>query len=135
MTTVDSNGALALRSPREAVVAIGEVWQRHRVYDDLWRVDLETGAAARLTDGARATDPAVGPDGETLVYVRRTGGGTMALVRRPLAGGEEEVLYARRDAQVYAPARVPRRPPRRLRAAPGRAARPGASGRTARSGG
>lgn len=107
VTTVDSNGALALRSAREAVVAIGEVWQRHRVYDDLWRVDLETGAAARLTDGARATDPAVGPDGETLVYVRRTGGGAMALVRRPLSGGEEELLHARGGAQVYAPAISP----------------------------
>jgi dipeptidyl aminopeptidase/acylaminoacyl peptidase len=107
VTTVDANGALTLRSPREAVVAIGEVWREFRVYDDLWSVDLETGAARRLTDGARATDPALTPDGATLVYARRTGGGAMALVRRPLDGGDEQVLYARPGAQVFSPAVSP----------------------------
>jgi Tol biopolymer transport system component len=100
---VESNGALALLSGREAIVAVGEVWREHRVYDDLWRIDLETGARRRITDGARATDPAVSPDGRSVAFVRRTGGGEMALVRRPLEGGHEETLLARPGAQLYSP--------------------------------
>jgi Omp85 superfamily domain/WD40-like Beta Propeller Repeat len=100
---VDSNGTLALRSPREAVVAIGEVHREFRVYDDLWLVDLERGSRKRLTRGARASDPDVSADGRTMVYVRHTGGGTMALVRRAVDGGPEEVLYAHGGAQVFMP--------------------------------
>ncbi len=101
VTVVDANGTLAVASPREAVVAIGEVFREYRVYDDLYRVDLATGSRRRLTRGERATDPDVAPDG-TLVYVRRTGGGTMALVRhRP--GAAPEVLYAHGGAQVFMP--------------------------------
>ncbi|HEY6002135.1 MAG TPA: hypothetical protein VIV57_04615, partial [Anaeromyxobacter sp.] len=103
VAVVDANGTLALRSPREALVAIGEVHHEFRVYDDLWLVDLESGSRRRLTSGARTSDPDVSPDGRTAVYVRNTGGGTMALVRRALDGGPEEVLYAHGGAQVFMP--------------------------------
>jgi hypothetical protein len=102
---VDANGALAVASPREAIVAIGEVVHEFRVYDDLYRVDLATGHRQRLTRGERATEPDVAPDG-TLVYVQRTGGGTMALVRRA-PGGPPEVLYAHGGAEVYRPRIAP----------------------------
>jgi hypothetical protein len=105
VTIVDQNGALALASPREAIVAIGEVFHEYRVYDDLYRVDLASGRRTRLTHGERATDPHVATDG-TIVYVRRTGGGGMALVRlRP--GGAPEVLFERAGAEVYEPAIAP----------------------------
>lgn len=102
VAVVDANGALALRTPREAIAAIGEVYREHRVYDDLYRVELETGRRRRLTRGERAREPDVGPDG-TVVYVRHTGGGGMALVRRRGGGGAPEVLFAREGAQVYGP--------------------------------
>ncbi|MFY3745240.1 BamA/TamA family outer membrane protein, partial [Anaeromyxobacter sp. Red801] len=127
--TVDANGALSLASPREAVVAIGEVWRLHRTYDDLWAVDLARGARRRLTDGERAGDPAVVPGGGAVVYVRHEAGGRMALVRRTLPPApmvpadmtlrelraeletpppaQVEVLFARPGAQVYAPAPSP----------------------------
>ena len=105
VTIVDSNGALAVASPREAIVAIGEVFHEYRVYDDLYRVDLASGARRRITRGERATDPDVAADG-TLVYVRHTGGGTMALVRRA-PGGELEVLFGHRGAEVYRPRIAP----------------------------
>jgi Tol biopolymer transport system component len=104
---VDANGTLALRSPTEAVAAISEVWREHRVYDDLWLVDLAGGRRRRLTDGARATDPALTPDGAAVVYVARSPGGGMRLARRALAGGPEEVLLALPGAQLYAPAVSP----------------------------
>ena len=98
---VDANGALAVASPGEAVVAISEVFHEFRVYDDLYRLELATGRRHRLTRGERATDPDVAPDG-TLVYVKHTGGGTMALVRRR-PGEEPEVLYAHGGAEVFRP--------------------------------
>jgi hypothetical protein len=98
---VDANGALAVASPREAIVAISEVFHEFRVYDDLYRLDLSSGCRHRLTRGERATDPDVAADG-TLVYVRHAGGGTMALVRRR-PGEEAEVLYAHGGAEVYRP--------------------------------
>lgn len=104
---VDANGTLAVRSPTEAVVAMGEVFREFRVYDDLWAVDLRTGSRRRLGRGERATDPDVSRDGRTVVYVRRTGGGSMALVRRSLGGGEPEVLYAHGGAQPFMPRIAP----------------------------
>jgi hypothetical protein len=106
VTAVDANGALAVASPGEAVVAIGEVFHEYRVYDDLYRVDLASGARRPLTRGARASDPDVGRDG-TLVYVRHAGGGTMALLRQREGGGEPEVLYAHRGAEVFRPRVAP----------------------------
>ncbi|HEY6101421.1 MAG TPA: BamA/TamA family outer membrane protein, partial [Anaeromyxobacter sp.] len=103
VTVVDANGTLAFRSPREAVVSIGEVHEEFKVYDDLWLLDLASGSRRRLTRGARASDPDVSADGLTVVYVRRTGPGAMALVRRAIDGGPEEVLYAHGGAQVFMP--------------------------------
>jgi hypothetical protein len=105
VTIVDANGASAVTSPREAVVAISEVFHEFRLYDDLYRVDLLTGRRHRITRGARATDPDVARDG-TLVYVQHTGGGTMALMRQA-PGGEPEVLYAHGDAQPFRPRIAP----------------------------
>ena len=102
VAVVDANGTLAVSSPREAVVAIGEVFREYRVYDDLYAVNLPKGSRRRLTRGERATDPDVGPDG-TLVYVRRTGGGTMALVRRRPGEARAEVLFAHGGSQVFMP--------------------------------
>ncbi|HEX9242880.1 MAG TPA: BamA/TamA family outer membrane protein [Anaeromyxobacter sp.] len=105
VTVVDQNGTLALPSPDEAIVAIGEVFHEFRVYDDLYRVDLRSGRRTRLTRGERATNPDVAKDG-TIVYVRRTGGGGTALARlRP--GGSPEVLFERAGADVYEPALAP----------------------------
>jgi Tol biopolymer transport system component len=100
---VEANGAFALRSEREAIAAIGEVWREHRLYDDLWRVDLVTGKRERITRGERATDPDLGADGRTLVYVVRPGPGRLALVRRDLRSGARETLLDRAGTLVYAP--------------------------------
>jgi hypothetical protein len=104
---VEANGAFALRSPREAIVAVGEVFREHRLYDDLWRVDLVTGARARITTGERTTDPDLAPDGRTIVYAVRPGAGRLALVRRDLHTGARETLVDRPGALVYAPRIAP----------------------------
>ena len=102
-TDVYQNGTLALRSPREAIAAIGDVWHEFRVYDDLYAVELDGGGRRRLTDGERATDPDVTPDGGAVVYVARSGAGELELRRRPLGGGPAETIFARRGAQIFLP--------------------------------
>lgn len=102
-TPVDATGSFALRSPSDAIVSIGEVWHEFRYYEDLWRIDLSTGARKRLTDGERATDPDVRPGGDAVVYVARTAGGEMELRRRWLDGRPPETLLSRPGAQLFAP--------------------------------
>ncbi|HVI92469.1 MAG TPA: hypothetical protein VM753_00605, partial [Anaeromyxobacter sp.] len=107
VTTIDQNGTFAMQSPEEAIVAIGDVFHEFRVYDDLYRVNLATRRRERLTDGERATDPDVAPGGGAIVYVRRSGPGRLALVRRTLDAqgrlGARELLLERPGAQVFMP--------------------------------
>jgi len=92
------------RGGGRAVLARGEIWHEYRLYDDLWDVDLATGKTRRLTDGARTSDPALSADGSSLAYVRRTGPGETALVRRTGEAGPEEIVFARPGTDVFAPA-------------------------------
>ena len=103
VTTIDGNGTLAIRSQREAIVAIGDVYREFSVYGDLYRVDLETGERYRITSGERATDPDVAPDGDTVVYAAHLPGGEMALRRIGVDGRGRETLFTRRGVQVSGP--------------------------------
>ncbi|QDG53983.1 hypothetical protein FIV42_25540 [Persicimonas caeni] len=63
-------------------------------FSDLYVRNLDTGRDRRLTEGERAREPAVSPDGERIAYVRNTHG-SMELAVRPLASGpgkKSEVL-------------------------------------------
>ena len=120
VTVVDANGALALASPHEAVVAIGEVFHEFRVYDDLYRVNLDSGDRRRITRGERATDPDVAADGTRRLRAadRRRDHGARAAPARRGAGG---ALRAPRRGGLPSPHRARR--PGRVRAARGRPAR------------
>ena len=100
---VEGNGTLAVRSDREAVVAATDVWREFATYDDLRLVDLATGRWRGLTDGERATDPDIGPDGETVVYAAHLPGGEMALRRLHLGGGPIETVFHAPGVQVASP--------------------------------
>ena len=103
------NGTFALVSNKEALVAETELYEEFRQVDNLFLEDLGGRGRTRLTSGERATEPDLAPDG-TLVYVRRTGDGGMALVRRRLAGsrlGASEVLFEERGTQVFNPRVAP----------------------------
>jgi hypothetical protein len=89
------------------VVTKAQVFRERRVYDDLYELDLTAGTLRRLTEGARAGDPALSQDGAWLSYVRRIGPGELALVRRRTAGGPEETVFAERGTEVFAPAFSP----------------------------
>ncbi len=61
---------------RTVVFAQVEVVDQFYYYDDLHRIDLETGQVQRLTDGLRAREPDVSPDGRWVVFVRNRMGAT-----------------------------------------------------------
>lgn len=90
ISIVNGNGTFALAGGK-ALVAESDVFREYETYDDLFLVDLATGAKARLTWGERATDPELSADGATAVYVARTGAGRDAL-RLLRLGGEPETL-------------------------------------------
>ena len=104
---VDADGTFALRSPREAIVAVGDYYQYYWLFSDLYRIDLESGRRERLTWGERATEPDVLPGGAWVAYVARVGPGEMALKRLWLDTGRTETLFHEPGAQVYHPAIAP----------------------------
>lgn len=100
---VDANGTFALRSPREAIVAVTDFLEYYWFWSDLWRIDLETGERTRLTRGERATDPDVRPGGPFVAYAARVAPGEMALRRLWIDSGRIETLFHAPGAQVYLP--------------------------------
>ena len=104
---LDVAAGFALASGDEGIAAAAEVHQEFRLYDDLWRVDLRSGARERLTRGERASDPDLSPAGGAVIYVRRAAGGDVALVSRRLGArggpGPAEVRFAREGTQVAMP--------------------------------
>ncbi len=104
---VEGNGTLAVRGERELVVAASDVYGEFRVWDDLRLVELDTGRWRQLTEGARATEPDVSPDGTFAVYVAHLGGGELALLRQAFAGGPPEVLLRLPGVQLANPRIAP----------------------------
>jgi hypothetical protein len=58
---------------RAIVFSEAQVHRTFSVFNDLSLVDVETGRTRRLTRGLRAYDPAVSPDGKTVVFARKMG--------------------------------------------------------------
>ncbi len=70
---------------------------------DLFAWDVETGRERRLTHRARASDPAVSPDGKSVVCVIN-GDGTHRLAVVPLEGGTPRVIFEPKPGtQLYLP--------------------------------
>jgi len=79
------------------VTAETNFYERVYVYGDLYKLDLETGDHQLLTNGERAREPVVAPDGRSVVYIAGQRG-TTDLKRLWLDTGELEVLY---EGQAY----------------------------------
>ncbi len=104
---VDADGTFALRSAREAIVAVADYYEYYWFFSDLYRIDLDSGHRERLTRGERATEPDVLPGGAWVAYVARVGPGEMALKRLWLDSGRMETLFYEPGAQVYHPSIAP----------------------------
>ncbi len=73
---------------------------------DLYTLDTDTGATKQITRGAHLWQPAVSPDGKTLVAVQGTGPYSR-LVSVDAHSGALRVLYARSEGNVYTPSFSP----------------------------
>lgn len=69
-----------------------DTFDRVNFYYDLYTYDLNTKKTKRLTRGLRAREPAVSPDGKSIVYVK-AGRGKTALYTVTSEGKNETVLY------------------------------------------
>ena len=84
-----------------------EPYQTFYRYEDLVRVDVETGEVTRLTEGRRLRDPAVSPDGRTVAFVSSRWGKTDLLVRDLDTGDERVVVPSEDYRQPAAPTWAP----------------------------
>jgi Tol biopolymer transport system component len=71
---------------RQIVYAESQVHRTFSVFGDLSAVEVESGRVRRITRGARAYDPDVSPDGQTVVFARKIGDRS-ELFTTPLGGG------------------------------------------------
>ena len=73
-----------------------EIYKTFYELSDLYLLDLPTRKITRLTEGERAFDPAISPDGKTVVYsVLRNG--SMSLLKMDLAGEQRISLLETSD--------------------------------------
>lgn len=79
--TVDAGGKLAVYSSQRKP-------HNRSMYDDIYLLDLTNNKEYRLTIGARASDPAISPDGKKIAFAYNFGGtknlGIADLVKKPL---------------------------------------------------
>lgn len=66
---------------------------RFKEYFDLYKIDLASGKIDRLTNGLRAKEPTVAPDGRAIAFVQADGGSTR-LAQVDADGKNPRVLYA-----------------------------------------
>lgn len=69
-----------------------DTYNRYYSYSDLWRYDLESRKKSQLTQGLRAKEPTVSPDGKSIVFVQVLPGSTQ-LASVDLDGQHQKVLY------------------------------------------
>jgi Tol biopolymer transport system component len=75
-------------------------------WNDLYRLDVASGAIHQLTNGVRAHEPDVSPDGQTIVCVL-VGTGRRELALVPISGGVPRVLMRGAPGLAFTPAFSP----------------------------
>jgi hypothetical protein len=77
-------------------------------WDDLFHLDLDSGAVRRLTNGQRAHQPDVSPDGRRVVCTIGSSTGSHLLATVPIEGGVPQVLLPNAPGEIaYSPAWSP----------------------------
>ena len=88
---------------RHLVYGQGVAWRTYHAYHDLYVRSIASREVRRLTDGLRAREPDVSPDGRSVVFVsNELGNNRLMLI--PFEGGPARVLWAGKEGeQFYTP--------------------------------
>ncbi len=88
---------------QEAIVSFADVHDFFRFYQDLYRVDLETGQREQLTFGARALSPDIASD-RRIVFVQQEGGhSVLRLAHLDDLSRTQTLVDLGPDSQVFTP--------------------------------
>jgi len=86
----------------------GRVYRRQYAFQDLFHWDARTGAETRLSNGLRARDPAVSPDGRRIAFSKNEVSESVLAVMDAAAGADASVVWrGERFDQAYQPAWSP----------------------------
>ncbi len=93
---------------KRAVVSQTVTFETDYSFEDLYEVELDSGAIRRLTRGLRASEPSFTPDGRSILFVRRVRGGLTSVSRLELASGKiADVFAAPLGGAVFSPVLSP----------------------------
>jgi len=87
---------------RSFVYHRAEIYRGFYAYDDLF-LQGPNGEELRLTEGLRAREPDVRPDGERIACVLSAHGGSFLATLRPDGSGTEIVLAGDEESQIFTP--------------------------------
>lgn len=103
---VNAGGEAAVHPDgRSVVFAKTDAHRDIYFYSDLFRRDLETGEERRLTEGLRAREPDVSPDGRRVVFTMSRAGTARLMIAEleDVAGTMRELMPSARYQQFYTP--------------------------------
>lgn len=89
---------------KSLVFAKADIYRNYYIYKDLYRLELAGGRLTRLTEGARATDPALAADGRTIAYVvNNNGQRKLAVAALGATISNSRLFSAEAGAQYFSP--------------------------------
>jgi hypothetical protein len=105
---IDAMGPFDVQPDGSIVYEQGRQYRRDYAYEDVFRYDAATRQTTRITEGKRARDPAVSPDGRRVAYSRNEHSHSVLAVQALTPGAPDSVVYAGdRYDEVYQPAWSP----------------------------
>ena len=84
-----------------------DIYKNYYVYKDLFSLDLGNRKLKRISEGLRATDPAVSPDGTKLVYVKNDDGVRSLWMRDIDSNNDRMIGKYENDVQYMSPSFSP----------------------------
>ncbi|OGC07251.1 hypothetical protein A2230_09305 [candidate division WOR-1 bacterium RIFOXYA2_FULL_36_21] len=81
----------------------GDIYKNYYYFKDIYSLNLKTGSQKRLTEGARASDPAISPDGEKIVFVRNNLGTKSLWIMNSDGSGQRKFTASNEEEQYLSP--------------------------------